>query len=138
MNSLQNVNTAKSLIYEILPLIDDAKTDLKKARMWGIGDLLGGGLFFDLFKHMKMNNAKSQMYEVNAKLKELEGVLSGIQIPGDYRMNVNGFLTFADFLFDGVIFDAVMFSKIWQSIDALEDLETKLQQTLSALDRMSF
>lgn len=136
MNDVFQVKRAMTLIDEILPMVTDAKNSLKGARLFGVADMLGGGFFMDIIKHVQINNASRKMEEVSRKLGELKECLGNIKINNDYRMEVNGFLTFADFLFDGFLFDTVMLSKIWGSVTELENLESKLYQCRNSLSSM--
>ena len=65
------------------------------------------------------------MERVNYLLQELKDVLGGISMPGDYRMNVNEFLTFADFFFDSGIVDVYMTAKIMNSLSEVRKLKEK-------------
>lgn len=136
MNDIYQVNRAKELIDEILPLVTDAKDRLQGARIFGVADVLGGGFLMDLIKHVQINKASRSMEEVSCRLEELKKCLGEIRMGSDYRMEVNGLLTFADFFFDGFIFDTVMLSRIWSSVNELESLEGKLHECRNALSRL--
>lgn len=51
-------------------------------------------------------------------------------------MNVGGFLTFADFFFDGIFADAYMASKIMSSLDEVQKLKNKLYALKSRLEQI--
>lgn len=132
-NSLQ-INQAINLTDQLITCLDDAERQLSSARNWGFLDVLGGGLIVDLIKHSKLNNAKYSMERVNYLMQELQRVLGNIAIPNDYRMQVGGFATFADFFFDSGIVDVYMTAKIMSSLnevrrlkDRCYDLKAKLQ-----------
>ena len=65
------------------------------------------------------------MEHVNAIMQELQQVLGSISIPGDYRMEVGGFATFADFFFDSGIVDIYMTAKIMNSLSEVRNLKDK-------------
>ena len=46
-------------------------------------------------------------------------------MPGDYSMQVNGVLTFADFFFDSGIVDVYMTAKIMNSLSEVRKLRDK-------------
>lgn len=134
-NELQ-VNKAINLTDQLISCLDDAERHLTSARNWGFLDVLGGGFIIDLIKHSKLSNAKSSMDQVNYLLQELKDVLGGISMPGDYRLNVNGILTFADFFFDSGIVDVYMTAKIMSSLSEVRKLKEKcydLKRKLSSL-----
>ena len=134
-NTLQ-INRALTLTDQLIDCLDDAERQLSSARNWGFLDVLGGGLIVDLIKHSKLQNAKSSMEHVNAIMQELQKVLGSISIPGDYRMQIGGFATFADFFFDSGIVDVYMTAKIMNSLSEVRRLKDKcyeLKRRLSAL-----
>ena len=133
-NSLQ-INRALSLTDQLIGCLDDAERQLSSARNWGFLDVLGGGLLVDLIKHSKLRNAQATMEHVNSIMQQLQQVLGSISIPGDYRMEVGGFATFADFFFDSGIVDIYMTAKIMNSLtevkrlkDRAYDLKKKLSE----------
>lgn len=125
---MESINRAKRLIDELLDLLSEAERQFKGARTWSFIDIFGGGFITDIIKHAKLNNASNIMSEVDYKMKDLQRTLGDTHIPVDYSMNQNGFLTFGDFVFDGLIFDTVMASKIFDSLDEIRKLEEKLRQ----------
>ena len=127
------VSQAINLTNQLIACLDEAERHLSSARNWGFLDVLGGGLFVDLIKHSKLNNAKATMDKVNYLMGELQRVIGGIAIPADYRMKIGGFETFADFFFDSGIVDVYMTAKIMSSLtevrklrDRCYDLKAKL------------
>lgn len=135
-NSVSNVNAAKNTIRQILPLIDEAEQKFKSARNWGFLDIFGGGLLVDLIKHSKINSAGNIMNDISYLLGQLQNQLQNVRIPTDYRMQTGGFSTFADFLFDGAIFDIYMQSKIMNSIDEVRRLRNRLYSLMDMLGKM--
>lgn len=132
-NSLQ-INQALNLTDQLITCLDEAERHLSSARNWGFLDVLGGGLLVDLIKHSKLNNAKYSMDRVNYLMQELQRTLGNISVPNDYRMQIGGFATFADFFFDSGIVDVYMTAKIMSSLnevrrlkDRCYDLKSKLQ-----------
>ena len=123
-NSLQ-INRALTLTDQLISCLEDAERQLSSARNWGFIDVLGGGLITDLIKHSKLRNAQTTMEHVNAIMQELQQVLGSISIPGDYRMQVGGFATFADFLFDCGIVDIYMTAKIMNSLTEVKKLKDR-------------
>lgn len=124
--SLSQINGALAVIDRLLPLTDQAERKFKSARNWGFVDLLGGGLVTDLIKYSRLNSAGGIMSEISGLLNELRRELGGLEMPSDYQMRLGGFSTFADFVFDGVLADAWVESKIISSIDQVRLLRERL------------
>lgn len=135
-NAVQDITKAKNTISQLLPLINDAENSFKSARTWGFIDIFGGGLITDLIKHSRLNNASITMNKISYLLQELQSELKTITIPVDYRMQIGGFSTFGDFVFDGAIFDIYMQSKIMQSLEQVRILKGKLEQLNSVLNKI--
>lgn len=135
-NNLSEINDVKSIISELLFLIDDAEKQFKKARNWGFFDILGGGLITDLIKHSKLNNASNIMNRINSLLKDLQRELNEVVIPTDFSMNTFTFSSFADFVFDGFLADTYMQAKIMSSISQIRNLRTQLLDLQDKMNRL--
>lgn len=136
-NNLKEINDVQKIIDEILSLIDEAETKFNKARNWGFFDILGGGFITDLFKHSNLDSASDIMNKINYLLKDLQRELDEIVTPTDFSMNTNTFASFADFIFDGVLADAYMQSKIMSSLKELKNLRSTLLNLKSKLSSLS-
>ena len=133
MADIAQVNQALNITNQLITTLDDAERQLTSARNWGFFDVLGGGLITDLIKHSKLGNAKVAMDRVNYLLQELKQVLGGISMPGDYSMNVDGFLTFADFFFDSGLVDVYVTAKIMSSLNEVRNLKNRCYELRSRL-----
>ncbi|MBP3450576.1 MAG: hypothetical protein J6K22_08955 [Spirochaetaceae bacterium] len=136
-NNLKEINDVQKIIDEILSLIDEAETKFNKARNWGFFDILGGGFITDLFKHSNLDSASDIMNKINYLLKDLQRELDEVVTPTDFSMNTNTFASFADFIFDGVLADAYMQSKIMSSLKELKNLRSTLLNIKSKLSNLS-
>ena len=135
-NSPQQIQSAKSTIRQLLPLIEQAERKFKSARNWGFVDIFGGGLISDFIKHSYLNSASIIMNDIQHNLQILQQQLNGLVIPTDYRMQMGGFSTFGDFIFDGAVFDIYMQSKIMSSLEQVRDLKNKILQLDAVLNKM--
>ena len=136
MADIVQVNQALKLTDQLIATLDDAERQLSSARNWGFLDVLGGGFIVDLIKHSKLGNAKVSMERVNYLLEELKRVLGGISMPDDYRMDVSGILTFADFFFDSGIVDVYMTAKIMSSLNEVRNLKNRCYELRSRLSEL--
>ena len=124
---LQKKTDALCVLDRLVPLVFDAEKRLSHARNWSFIDVLGGGFFVDIFKYLNIGRAKNSMDEADRLLRELSSVLGGMEIPVDYRMQLGGFATFADFVFDGFIISEVyMAGKILSSLEQVRELKKRL------------
>lgn len=103
-----------------LASLKTAQEKLNSARNWGIFDMLGGGLLADIMKHSKMNDASAYLEEAKRDLLVFQKELQDVQETIDLKVDVDGFLTFADFFFDGIIMDYMVQSKIAEARKQIE------------------
>lgn len=124
---LQKKTDALCVLDRLVPLVFDAEKRLSHVRNWSFIDVLGGGFFVDIFKYLNIGRAKNSMDEADRLLRELSSILGGMEIPVDYRMQLGGFATFADFVFDGfIISDVYMAGKILSSLEQVRELKKRL------------
>lgn len=114
-----------------------AQDNLNSAKNWGLVDLFGGGFFTNMIKHSKMGDAVSCMETAKGDLQNFEKELRDVRVSTELRMEIGGFLTFADFFFDGLVADYLVQSKIAdaraQVNEAIQRVETLLRDLRTQL-----
>ena len=118
----------------LLPIVSEAERQLASALNWGFLDIMGGGFIVDAVKHSRLRKAARAMEEANGLMDELSRALSGAGSQVDFRMQIGGFATFADFFFDGIFADAYMASKIESSLASVRELKMQLVALRQRLD----
>jgi len=113
-----------------------ARDKLNSARSWGIADLLGGGLITDMIKHSRMNDAATHMEAAKRDLLVFQRELKDVNVPMDLRMEIGGFLSFADFSFDGLVADYLVQSKNADARAQVADAISMVEVLLRDLKRM--
>lgn len=136
-NNLKEINDVQQIINQLLPLIDEAENKFRKARNWGFFDILGGGFITDIIKHSNLGAASDIMNRINYLLQDLQRELNQVVIPTDFSMNTGSFSTFADFVFDGLLADIYMQSKIMTSIDQIRELRSRIMVLRERLSELS-
>lgn len=136
-NNLKEINDVQQIINQLLPLIDEAEKKFRKARNWGFFDILGGGFITDIIKHSNLGAASDIMNRINYLLQDLQRELNQVVIPTDFSMNTGSFSTFADFVFDGLLADIYMQSKIMTSIDQIRELRSRIMVLREKLSELS-
>ncbi len=110
-----------------------AREYLDKARGWGIADLLGGGLFTTLIKHDRMGQAQQYIADAKASLRNFENELEDLNDFESINLDTQDLWGFADLLFDGVIVDVTMQSRIKTAGDAVDRAIQKVQDILDKI-----
>ncbi len=119
-----------------LDSLRDTQHYLGGARLWGIVDLFGGETFSGLLKHMKLRDAKRSMERAKSDLRAFQKEIRDVRSLQDVDIDIGGFLTFADFFFDGVIADYLVQSKIRKARAQVEEAIRRVEQILDELRRM--
>lgn len=133
MNNLIEIREAIDAGERALSSLYVAQEKLKSARGWGIFDMLGGGLITDLVKHSKMEAASQSMEEAKYHLQRFRKELSDVNGNFNLQLNVGGFLSFADFFFDGLVADYLVQSKIAEARSQVDDAIIKVNRILNEL-----
>jgi hypothetical protein len=119
-----------------LDSLRDAEHFLGSARLWGIVDLFGGGGLTGLFKHSQLGKAQRSLERAKADLKSFQRELRDVYGLENIRIDISGFLTFADFFFDGVIADYLVQSKIRNARSQVEEAIEQGSRILDSLRSM--
>lgn len=110
-----------------------AQEKLNSAKGWSWLDMFGGGFLTDMIKHSKMDEASRCMENAKYNLKKFQKELSDINLSLDLRMEVGGFLSFADFFFDGLVADYLVQSKIEDARRQVADAINMISDILCTL-----
>lgn len=113
-----------------------AQDKLNSARSWGIFDMLGGGFITDMIKHSKLNDAASYMENAKADLRIFQRELRDVDVPANIEIEISGFLSFADFFFDGFVADYLVQSKIADARRQVSDAIRRTENILQDLRAM--
>lgn len=111
-------------------------SSLDSAEGWGTWDLVGGGLISDLAKHEHLDEAQNKVQQLQTELRRFKTELADVTIHADTQVNVDGFLRFADYFFDGLFADWAVLDKISQSKSSVQSTKSQIESVLSRLRGM--
>ncbi|MBQ2079324.1 MAG: hypothetical protein II678_03480 [Erysipelotrichaceae bacterium] len=131
---LQAINAADEALY----CLDQARKQLLSARNWGIFDIFGGGMVATFIKRRKMSEAKAYAKDARESLMKLKDELDDIDDVIEFDLDMDDFLSFADYFFDNSFFSDLMVqgrinnarSKILQAIDNVKQIKEELEEEL--------
>ena len=116
---------------------DEILNELGSAEGWATWDMFGGGLISDLAKHSHLDEAQymverlqAQLGRFRTELADVGGIFTGSQV------NIDGFLRFADYFFDGIFVDVMVMSRISESIEQVENTREQIDRVLSRLHEL--
>lgn len=110
-----------------LETTDSILSSLDSAEGWGTWDLLGGGLLSDMAKHSHLDEAQQRVEYLQVQLRRFKTELTDVTINADMQVNIDGFLCFADYFFDGLFAD-------WAVLDKINQSQTQVQNTKSQIE----
>lgn len=122
-------NTALSTTRHVLDRLGSAES-------WGTWDLLGGGVIADAVKHSHLDEAQSAIERLQSQLRRFKTELADVTIHADMQVNVDGFLRFADYFFDGLFADLAVLDKISRSQGQVQSTRHQIESVLSRLNSM--
>ena len=111
----------------------EAQTKLKKATDWGLFDIFGGDMFSGIMKHSRMNEAKQCIEAANRDLQIFQRELNDVNMNFNLQIDVSGLLTVFDFLFDSLIADVMVQSKLNKAKEAIDRAIPQVEMALSRL-----
>lgn len=132
----KEINEAISAGSSALASTDSILSSLDSAKGWGTWDLIGGGLVSDMIKHSYLDEAQHEVQQLQSQLRRFKTELADVMIYADLQVNIDGFLRFADYFFDGLFADWAVMEKISQSKDSVEKTKSEIQAVLSQLRRL--
>jgi len=134
-SQLKELDEAISAGNAALQQINSIEDHLGSAGNWGTWDLLGGGMLSGLAKHSHLDEAQAGAENLQILLNRFHTELADVYIdaePG--QVQVDGFLRFADYFFDGLFADWAVLSRIDDSKESVCQVK---QQVESALNKLS-
>ena len=117
--------------------VDHILFKLDSADGWNTWDMFGGGgIITHIAKHSHLDEAQTMVSELQGKLRRFKTELADIRIDADMQVNIDGFLRFADYFFDGLFADWAVGEKISQSMDSVNSIKGQIGKMLEKLNIM--
>ena len=109
--------------------------DLQSAKDWGTWDMIGGGLITDMMKYDKLNSAQSNVQDLQTALRNFRTELADVKegISADIHLEIGDFLHFADYFFDGLFTDWMVYDRISESKTRAENTCRQIETVLEKL-----
>ena len=118
---------ALKTVTEVLDSLDDADG-------WATWDTFGGGGFLtDMMKHEHLDEAQAKINRLQVELRKLKTELADVEVHADIQVQIEEFLRFADYFFDGLFADWTVMDKIEQSIEEVDHTRTEVLAVIEKL-----
>ena len=118
-------------------IAEDILQSLSSAEGWGTWDMIGGGLITDLTKHSHLDDAQEQVGRLQRALSKFKTELADVEIIADMKVNVDGFLRFADVFFDGLFSAWSVMNQIKDAQGQVKDVKNQISSLLYKLNATS-
>ena len=133
----QEIKEAISAGYSARSAADRILSELEDADGWNTWDILGGGgIITHMAKHSHLDEAQDLVQELQSQLRRFKTELADIQISANMQVNIDGFLRFADYFFDGLFADWAVGDKISQSLSSVSNTKSEINRMLDKLNDM--
>ena len=133
----REIKEAISAGYSARGTADRILSELDSADGWNTWDMFGGGgIITHMAKHSHLDSAQDLVSELQSKLRRFKTELADIQITANMQVNVDGFLRFADYFFDGLFADWAVGDRINQSMNSVSGTKSQISRTLDKLSSM--
>lgn len=116
--------------------IDFIESSLSSAEGWGVFDMLGGGMLSAMAKHSHLDEAQAQVEQLQYLLSRFRTELADIRISADLGIQIDGFLRFADYFFDGLFMDWMVLDKINKSQEQVASTKSEVYAVLQNLHQL--
>lgn len=115
---------------------EDILSSLNSAQGWGTWDMIGGGgIIADAIKHNHLDEAQAKVERLQVQLRRFKTELADVTVYADIRIEIDSFLRFADFFFDGLFSAWSVQSKIGDAQNRVHNTQRQIRQVLARLDQ---
>ena len=118
---------------QVIEGLRETQSHLRSAENWGVWDMVGGGLIATAAKHSRMDDARRRIHSVQQQLQRFDRELADVDVARVGEFEIDGFATFADYFFDGLIADWVVQSRIQRSVEAVREMSGRVSQMVARL-----
>ena len=133
----KEIREAVSAGRRALEMADSVLSELEDADGWNTWDMIGGGgILTHMAKHSHLDDAQEKVEQLQDQLRRFKTELADISVRADMQVNIDGFLRFADYFFDGLFADWAVGDKISESQASVRNVKSQIDSALSKLSSM--
>ena len=133
----REIKEAISAGYSARSTADRILSELESADGWNTWDMFGGGgIITHMAKHGHLDDAQANIMALQGMLRKFKTELADINIQANMQVNVDGFLRFADYFFDGLFADWAVGDRISESQSSVMSVRYKIEQAMNKLTSM--
>ena len=99
--------------------------------------MLGGGLITTMVKQSHLDSAQDKVNVLQQRLRQFRTELVDVDFQEDIQIQIDGFLRFADYFWDGIFADWMVQGKIHDSQNQVQEVLAKVNSIIMKLQYMS-
>ncbi|WP_105615208.1 hypothetical protein [Vallitalea okinawensis] len=130
-SQLKELNEAIQAGNRVMSTIGLTEEALSSAANWGTYDMIGGGTIATMVKRDKMHTAQNHIHTLQNQMRTFSRELKDVDTYLDVDLQINSFLGFADYFFDGLIVDWAVQSKINDAKNKIYNVRGQIQSIMS-------
>lgn len=120
---------------QALRTVNSVLESLDSAEGWATWDVFGGGgLFSDMAKHGHLDDAQTKINRLQIELRKLKTELADVEVHADIQVQIEEFLKFADYFFDGLFADWAVMDKIDESVTKVKHTKSEISAVIGKLE----
>lgn len=117
-------------------LAKEVLDELDSAEGWGLYDALGGGMLSTMIKYGELDGAQETIEKLQVQLREFRTELTDVCVDAEIKVEIDEFLRFADYFFDGFFTDFAVMDRIETAQKQASETEEKIVEVLQQLEKM--
>lgn len=127
---LREIEEALQAAQAVMEQVRQIQTSLSSAEGWGTWDMLGGGILATMAKRSSMSDAEDALPELQRRLNRLSAELKDVSLSLDHQIDTGGFLSFADWFFDGLFVDWMVQSQIHDFQKEIAQVQVRVEDDI--------
>ena len=133
----REIREASSAGHSALATTDRILSELSDADSWNTWDMFGGGgIITHMAKHGHLDDAQELVEVLQSQLRRFQTELADINIQSNMQINIEGFLRFADYFFDGLFADWAVGDRIHESQTSVTNVRYRIESALNKLSQI--
>lgn len=133
-SEIKEITEAIAAGNDVIAGLEQVIQSLESAESWGTWDIFGGGLLSTAVKHSRIDDARSEISDVQTRMSQFKRELADVQKSVELQIEIGELESFADFFFDGLIIDWIVQSKIVQSLERSETAKGMIIEAVKELE----
>lgn len=131
----REVQEAMDAGQQVMDQIQRIEASIRSASNWGMVDMFSDSFISDVAKYSKMDDAQSQLRELNRLLRDYARELKDLDVHMNISADLGGGMRFADIFFDNFLTDAMAMRRIDGIKRQVQQVRGQVERYMALVDR---